>query len=214
MIDLITMKAEPIALQATGPPSPRRRENPRRDMRGAADGGPRDPVSMEMIAESDEKLMEAYFEAGELTPEFSWSSGLRSLDLAERKIFPVICAAAIKHDRRRRHAEPDRLEGVARSRDARPGHAARIRKTTPRSHARFRRSEPTSLFVFKTIADPFAGRLSLFRVCSGDGQGRLRRGQRAHGQSRAAGQRLADAGQARSSTSANCAPATSGSWPS
>jgi elongation factor G len=30
---------------------------------------------------------------------------------------------------------------------------------------------PTSLFVFKTIADPFAGRLSLFSVCSGSARG-------------------------------------------
>ena len=31
----------------------------------------------------------------------------------------------------------------------------------------FDESLPTSLFIFKTIADPFVGRISLFKVCTG-----------------------------------------------
>jgi len=121
----------------------------------------------EMIAESDEALMERFFEAGELTPE-QLTAGLVGA-VAKRKVFPVLCSAAT------------RLTGARSLLDAlvllapEPGWRGEARGAHPDDGSEIGipvdPAAPTSLFVFKTIADPFAGRISLFRVCSGTVRG-------------------------------------------
>jgi elongation factor G len=118
---------------------------------------------VEMVAENDESLMETFFEAGDLTEE-QLNTGLRNA-VTKRKIFPVFCTAAT------------RLIGIQPFMDALvqigppPGARGEAAGTLPGTEEEVRRpvtpDQPVSLFVFKTIADPFAGRLSLFRVCSG-----------------------------------------------
>ncbi len=118
---------------------------------------------VEMIAESDEQLMEAYFAAGELTQE-QLILGLRGA-VAQRKVFPVVCAAATKTI-----GAEELLEAMVRLLPAPDARGPAI-GTNPDDAAQATRSvsasESVSLFVFKTIVDPFAGRLSLFRVASG-----------------------------------------------
>ncbi len=117
----------------------------------------------EMVAENDEALMESFFEAGDLTQE-QLVQGLAAA-VTSRTIFPVLCASATK------------MIGVSTALDMMvqivpcPGERGEIEGENPDDSSKISRkvadSEPTSAFVFKTLADPFAGRLSLFRVCSG-----------------------------------------------
>jgi elongation factor G len=117
-----------------------------------------------MVAESDDTLMEAFFQAGELTQE-QLVKGLR-VSILQRKIFPVVALAATRLVGVR--ALLDLIVDLLPAPNARgeergkaPGESGAA-KTRPVDAA-----APASVFVFKTIADPFAGRLSLFRVRSG-----------------------------------------------
>ncbi len=118
---------------------------------------------VEMVAESDDKLMETFFETGDLGHD-QLRAGLRKAIL-ERKIFPVVGASAT-------HAI-----GVSCMLDLAvdvlpaPGARGDAVGAKPADGSEERRpvsvAQPVSAFVFKTIADPYAGRLSLFRVCTG-----------------------------------------------
>jgi elongation factor G len=118
---------------------------------------------VEMVAESDDALMETFFETGDLADD-QLRAGLGKAILA-RKIFPVVCTSAT-------HAI-----GVSCILDLvvdllpAPGARGEAVGTKPADGSEERRpvsaSEPVSAFVFKTIADPYAGRLSLFRVATG-----------------------------------------------
>jgi elongation factor G len=118
---------------------------------------------VEMVAESDDKLMEAFFESGELTQE-QLIQGLRT-SIHERKIMPVVASSGT-------HVigASSLLDLVV---DLLPAPDARgdEKGTNPEDGSEMtipvNASAPTSMFVFKTIADPFAGRLSLFRVRTG-----------------------------------------------
>jgi elongation factor G len=126
---------------------------------------------VEMIAESDDSLMETFFESGDLTDE-QLAGGLRKA-VRERSIFPVLASAALHQvgtqgvlDRvaELMPAPGERGDAVGfkpvDAGDA--GVAERAEETR-----KFDVGEPLSLFVFKTVADPFAGRLSFFQVRSG-----------------------------------------------
>jgi elongation factor G len=122
---------------------------------------------VEMVAESDEKLMEAYFESGELSQE-QLVAGLRAA-VRDRKILPVFATSATK------------MIGVSALLDAivdvgpSPADRGEVVGQNPADSTEVRRpvatAESPALFVFKTIADPFAGRLSLFRVVTGTVRG-------------------------------------------
>jgi len=117
----------------------------------------------EMVAEADEKLMEKFFEGGDLSEE-DLRAGLK-FAVWGRKVFPVLCGSALLN----MGAQPlldavvDLLpspadRGDVKGMDART-QAETVRRPTP--------DDPYSAFVFRTIADPFSGRISLFRVYSG-----------------------------------------------
>jgi elongation factor G len=117
---------------------------------------------VEMVAETDDALMEAFFESGDLANE-QIVAGLHRAFL-QRKIFPVVCVAATQLVGVRpllellldlAPAPHERGEAVGTAPDASEARRA------------VAASAPVSAFVFKTLADPFAGRLSIFRVMSG-----------------------------------------------
>jgi elongation factor G len=116
---------------------------------------------IEMVAEADEKLMERFFEAGTLTDE-ELVAGLRDATVAG-KIFPLVCTSALLNI------------GVQPLLDAivayLPSPADRPFKGVGRDGAEVARAanekDPAAAFVWKTIADPFAGRITMFRVVSG-----------------------------------------------
>lgn len=117
---------------------------------------------MEMIAESDEELLEHFFEAGELSEE-QMLRGLAA-GVASRSIFPVFAAAAARNIGTT--ALLDAITAVAPAPAERGPAKGRGPDGEP-AEREVSASAPASVYVFKTIADPFAGRLSLFRVMTG-----------------------------------------------
>jgi elongation factor G len=126
------------------------------------EGAQRDRL-VEMVAESNEELMEAFFEKGTL-PQADLLRGLRQAVLAGR-IFPVLPASSLRNV----GLQPilDAMVDLLPS----PAERGEVAGTDPVRKAEAARKPsadaPFSAFVFKTIADPHAGRLSLFRVYSG-----------------------------------------------
>ena len=116
---------------------------------------------LEMIAESDEKLMEKYLDKGELAPEefrpasARASSSTRSSPSSPPRAWPTSASSPC--------STASSTYCPRRSRPSRP---------RPRSRARTRSSAcsadgPFAALVFKTISDPYTGRISLMRVFSG-----------------------------------------------
>ncbi len=118
---------------------------------------------VEMVAENDEQLMETFFEKGELSKE-ELISGLKKATI-NRKIFPVLCAAASKNIGS--HPILDAILNMLPS----PEDMGEVKGTLPKDGSETSRKpqkdEPACAFIFKTIADPYAGKISLFRVYSG-----------------------------------------------
>jgi elongation factor G len=116
---------------------------------------------VEMVAESDEKLMEKYLEQGELAPE-EFRDGLKRAIL-NRQLFPVYAASALLNV----GAQPI-LDGFL---DALPSPVERgpvAGKVNGQEQAIPPSPDgPFSALVFKTISDPYTGRISLLRVFSG-----------------------------------------------
>jgi len=118
---------------------------------------------VEMVAENNEELMEEFFEKGTL-PQEDLIKGLRQAVLAG-KIFPVLPASSLRNVGL--HPILDAIVDLLPS----PLDRGDVKGTDPARKAEASR-KPTpddsfSAFVFKTIADPHAGRITLFRVYSG-----------------------------------------------
>ena len=118
---------------------------------------------VEMVAEGDDALMEKFFEAGTLSEE-DLVPALHNA-IREDKIFPVLFASGLGNVSADRLMDfiveftPTAVEHDAVRGEASGDGAAPARKESD--------SEPTSLYVFKTVSDPFAGRISYFKVFSG-----------------------------------------------
>ena len=116
---------------------------------------------IEMVAEADEQLMETFFAEGTLTQE-QLVGGLRSATMAG-KLYPLLCTSAL-------HAtgmQPllDAIVNYAPSpaeREFRTVGKDGVESTTKASD-----TAPYAAFVWKTIADPFAGRITMLRIVSG-----------------------------------------------
>jgi elongation factor G len=121
---------------------------------------------VEKIAESDDTLLEKYLEGGTLTDE-ELLNGVKEGSITKRFI-PVTCGSASANI-----GIPPLLDDVILCLPS-PVEMAKIspvKGTNPKDNSDVERqpspTEPLSAYVFKTIADPFAGRLSIFRVFSG-----------------------------------------------
>ncbi len=118
---------------------------------------------IEMVAETNESLMEEFFEKGSLPAE-DLLKGLREAFLA-RAIFPVLPASSLLNVGI--HPILDAIVDLAPSpaeREPVSGHEphskdAIVRRPDP--------AEPFAALVFKTLVDPHAGHISIFRVFSG-----------------------------------------------
>ena len=117
---------------------------------------------IEMVAEADDSLMEKFFEAGTLEQD-ELERGLRAA-VGARRIFPLVCASALANvgiqpllDAIVTYLPPaaDRpLPAVGRDDGETVAYDAGA-------------GAPVAAYVWKTIADPFAGRITLFRVAAG-----------------------------------------------
>ena len=120
---------------------------------------------VELVAEGDDKLMEKFFEAGTLGEE-DLVPALHNA-IREDKIFPVIFSSGLGNigadrvmdfivDYTPAPSEHEWVQGEA---------AAGSNGDAPKRHETD--EEPVSAYVFKTVSDAFAGRISYFKVFSG-----------------------------------------------
>ncbi len=116
---------------------------------------------VELVAEADDALMARFFDEGTLTNE-ELAAGLARA-VADSKIFPVLCASALTNVA----MQPllDAIVTLVPSPADRPFPAI-TRDGTPTTLTATD-SGPTTAFVWRTVADPFAGRITLFRVVTG-----------------------------------------------
>lgn len=118
---------------------------------------------VEDIAETDDELMNKYLEEGELSAE-ELKAGLQK-GVSSGNLIPLICGSAIKG------IGVSLLLDIAAGSFRSPVECPPKKGKTPGADTVEERmpseDAPFSAIVFKTIADPYAGRLTLFRVYSG-----------------------------------------------
>jgi elongation factor G len=159
VVDLVRMKAYTYELGGNG-----------RGKEGGIPANMKDAAQaaherlVELIAEGDDALMEEFFDKGTI-PEEHLVPALHNA-IREDKIFPVLFASGLGNVSADRlmdfiveftpaATEHDAVRGEATSGNGEPP----VRKESD--------TEPVSLYVFKTVSDPFAGRISYFKVFSG-----------------------------------------------
>ena len=156
VVDLVAMKAITFSNDGRGTPTVGNVPAELTDEAGTA----REAL-IEQVAEADDSLMEKFFEAGTLTQE-ELEGGLRSATVG-RQLFPLVCTSAttnlglqplldailayVPSPAQRILPVVDATSGEPTSYDAGDGTAAAL--------------------VWKTVADPFAGRITMFRVATG-----------------------------------------------
>jgi elongation factor G len=157
VVDLVSMKAWTYATDASGKAT--EAEVPA-DVADAAKHA-REAL-IEMVAEADDALMEKFFDAGTLTQE-ELVSGLKR-SVAAGRIFPVVCTSATTN----LGIQPllDTIIAYVQAPAERPFGAKNASGEEDVTIAAAD-SGPAAAFVWKTVADPFAGRITLFRVVSG-----------------------------------------------
>jgi len=159
VVDLIRMKARTYELGGNG--KGKEGEIPD-DLKDAAQDAHEKLV--ELVAEGDDKLMEEFFEKGTI-PEEHLIPALHDA-IREDRIFPVLFTSGLGNvgvdelmdfvvDYTPAPTERATVQGEVTSGNGEPP----TRKVAD--------SEPLSLYVFKTVSDPFAGRISYFKVFSG-----------------------------------------------
>jgi elongation factor G len=111
----------------------------------------------EMVAENDESLMEKYLENGELSPE-DMIAGFKKSVLS-RQIFPIFCAAGAAN----LGIQPI-LDGIV---NFLPDPQQRGEADYEGGTVKLDSGQPFSALVFKTLSDPYTGRISIMRVFSG-----------------------------------------------
>ncbi len=116
---------------------------------------------VEMIAEGNDELLEEFFATGTLPVEHI-VTGLQEA-VRSRRIFPILCTVAAQN--MGSDLLLDFMAEIFPSPLERPGIPA-TRNGSETAHA-ISADEPPSLFIFKTAADLFAGRLSYFKVMGG-----------------------------------------------
>ncbi len=156
VVDLVSLKAWTFAEDGTGKPQqgdiPGVLIEPARTAR---------EVLIEMVAEADDALMERFFDAGTLTQE-ELLGGLKRA-VAAARIFPVLCTSATANA----GLQPllDAILAYVPSPAERPTPAADARGDAMDVSATD--GVPAAAFIWKTVADPFAGRITMFRVIQG-----------------------------------------------
>jgi elongation factor G len=155
VVDLVSMKGYTFAGDASG-----------KMTEGAVPAAMTDAVNaarealIEMVAEADESLMEKFFEAGTLTQD----ELVKGLATATRdgKVVPLVCTSGLQNI----GAQPlmDAILAYLPSPADRPFTAVANKEAVTKTADE---KAPYAAFVFKTVADQFAGRITMFRVYQG-----------------------------------------------
>ena len=158
LVDLVRMKA--YLYDADGSGKGKETEIPA-DLQDAANKA--HEALVEMVAEGNDKLLEEFFDKGTIPVE-DLVPGLKQA-VGEKRIYPVVVSAGVLNigsdsllnflvDYFPSPLERGEVEGL----DHEDGQPVK-RKIAD--------AQPVSAYVFKTVADPFAGRVSYFKVMSG-----------------------------------------------
>jgi elongation factor G len=118
---------------------------------------------MEAVAETDEVLLDKYFSDGELSDEEIYQGLIKGCSSGD--IAPVMCGSALQGVGIHTLLE-DMVECFPSPEYAIPQKALDVKKNEE-VYVKLDEKTPFSAFVFKTIADPFVGKLSMFRVVTG-----------------------------------------------
>ena len=157
IVDLVSMKALTFATDGSGS----FKEGPVPAALADEAAAAREAL-VEMVAEADDSLMERFFEEGTLTQD-ELESGLRKATAAG-KVFPLFCTSATLNVGV--HGLLDGIVAYVPSPGERPFGAV-DRSSGDVTSVQADEGAPTTAFVWKTIADAFAGRITLFRVVTG-----------------------------------------------
>jgi elongation factor G len=129
----------------------------------AAEAGKAREKLIESCAESDDALIEKFLEGTELTDD-EIRSGFRA-GVRAMKFLPVLCGSAM------RNIGIQPLMDLVNFALPDPSYRGEVKGTNPKTKAEEKRAisakAPFSAQVFKTLADPYAGKLSIFKVFSG-----------------------------------------------
>jgi elongation factor G len=140
----------------------------------AAEAKARHEALVELVAEGKDELMEEYFEKGTI-PEDHLIAALHEA-IREDRIFPVLFSSGLAN------MALDHLLDFLKVYTPSPAERAPIAVRTAAAQAvaagggdaepetitrKVADSEPVGLVVFKTMSDPFAGRITFFKVVSG-----------------------------------------------
>ena len=140
----------------------------------AADAKARHEALVELVAEGKDELMEEYFDKGTIAEEHLVSALHEAI--REDRIFPVLFSSGLAN------MATDHLLDFIKAYCPAPIERAPIAVRIPTIDVpsatpealdadpltrKIDDSEPLSLMVFKTMTDPFAGRISFFKVISG-----------------------------------------------
>jgi elongation factor G len=140
----------------------------------SADAKTRHEALVELVAEGKDELMEEYFDSGTLTKEHLTAALHEAI--REDRIFPVLFTSGLSN------MALDHLLDFIKAYAPSPVERGSIAVRVPTIDAaatsaddleagkttrKIADSEPLALMVFKTMTDPFAGRISFFKVISG-----------------------------------------------
>ncbi|MGE5473565.1 MAG: elongation factor G [Ignavibacteriales bacterium] len=117
----------------------------------------------EAIAETDEALMDKFFNGDEFTKE-ELTLGLQK-GIIEVGTVPILCGSALQN-----MGVIPLIDSIVEYMPA-PDFVKEVSGVKPGTDEKITRKissdEPTSALIFKTIADPYVGKISLFKVYSG-----------------------------------------------
>jgi elongation factor G len=119
---------------------------------------------VELIAEGNDALLEEFFDKGTISDEHL-TGGLHDA-IRERRIFPVLFASGLGN------VGTDRILDFVADYLPSPAERPPVQSAVTSGNGepatrKMAGSEPLSFQVFKTLADPFAGRITYFKVVSG-----------------------------------------------
>jgi elongation factor G len=160
VVDLVTMKAYTYELGGNG--KGKETDIPA-DMKAEAQA--QHEKLVELVAEGNDALLEEFFEKGTI-PEEDLIPALHNA-IREDKIFPVIFGSGLGNIGADRVMDfiVDYTPAPSEHEWVQGDPASSSNGEPPRRHETD--AEPVSLYVFKTVSDPFAGRISYFKVFSG-----------------------------------------------
>jgi elongation factor G len=158
VVDLVRMKAYQYELGGTG----KGKEMPiPAEMAEEAKAG--HEAIVELVAEGNDDLMQEFFDQGTI-PDEHLLPGLRDA-IVQHKLFPILFASGLGH------VGTDKIldflaEFAPAPVERPPVHDTPLAPGEPEEH-HVSDSESLTLQAFKTVNDPFTGRITLFKVFSG-----------------------------------------------